>query len=524
MASTAVLVQTPAWGTGCPPLGIAALKSYLEARGHRIRAVDLNLQFFHAASDALKEQWAPDRHQFWLDPDRVRGVLEGELGDYARFCVAQILESKPRVVGFTVLFSTEHSVLWLARKIKEADPRCLIVCGGPQAGREAAGERLLDSQVVDCVVLGEGEESLNELLEKAEAGEDLATCRGLLLRRNGRIVETAPRPLLPDLTALPPADFSDFFMNSYTHAGMIPVSLSRGCPNTCAYCSEVTYWQRFRVRKAESLLSELRLQRERIPGLDSVTFHDSLVNGHMGELLRFAQGLVDEGAPIDWHGQAVIRKEMTRGALDLLRKSGCRSLTYGLETGSFSLMLKMGKLLAKGSDPDRIVRDTREAGIDCGLFFMTGYPGETEADFQMTLDFVGRNKDWISFVSPSAGFCDFHPGTRGHAHPDDFGIELREGSAHWVSKDGSNTYLTRLERFERFLDFVHDLKVPCAYPHRRLHLRNTIIGNYHYVYGQFELAVPYLQKAVDEEPPDETNVQRLAECLARRRETAAHAS
>jgi radical SAM superfamily enzyme YgiQ (UPF0313 family) len=513
MSLNVSLVLAPAGGPMCPPLGIAVLKSVLQRRGHRVRAFDLNLKLYHAAGPALQPQWQPARHPFWLEQVQVEAALERGLESNAVNCVRDILETKPRVVGFTTLYSTEHASLWLARRIKEADPACLIVFGGPQASRHAAGPRLLDSGVVDVVVEGEGEETFAELLECVERGLGLDRCKGLLLKQGGQVVSTGARPLIADLSALPPADFSDFYMRSYTRPGMIPVSLSRGCPNECAFCYEVAYWERFRVRKAESLLAEIELHRRTLPKLDVLFFHDSLVNGHMGELRRFAQGLVDRDLRVAWGGQAVIRKEMTRQTLELLRRSGCRWLSYGLETASFSVMLKMGKHLARGAQLDRIVRDTFEAGIKCDLNFMFGFPGETEADFQMTLDFVRRNKDWISTVHPSPGFCDFHPGTYGHRRPDDLGIEIGAATAHWISKDGSSTYLTRLARFERFLDLVYDLRINCGYPYRKLHLRNTIIGNYHYAGGRFAEAAPYLERALAEEPPDESSRLRLMECL-----------
>jgi radical SAM superfamily enzyme YgiQ (UPF0313 family) len=177
----------------------------------------------------------------------------------------------------------------------------------------------------------------------------------------------------------------------------------------------------------------------------------------------------------------------------------------------------MGKVLAKGSDVDAIVRDTAEAGIDCILNFMFGFPGETEEDFQASLDFVRRNKDYISMVQPSPGFCDFYEGTEGYKHPEKFDIVLREGSAHWNSKDGTNTYLTRMERFERFLEVVHGLGIKCSYPYRTVYLKNTIIGNYHFGYGRFDEAIPFLEKAMDTEPANGIVAARLEDCYWRTR-------
>lgn len=508
------LVQSPAWGVDCPPYGIAVLKGFLEKQGHKARAHDLNVRLYNRASAGLKAQWAPDRHQFWMDEGSVEHALGGELAREVGSAVEEILAQQPRLVGFTTLFSNQAAALHLARQVKRRSPKTLVVFGGPQASRRAGAEAILGSRAADYCVEGEGELALLELAGRLERRESPEGAPGLTYRRQDRLVETPPPPRLTDLAALPFADFSDFPMLEYRDVGCVPVSLSRGCPNQCVFCYEVQYWERFRARKAESLVREVGFMRKTLPAVNWLWFHDSLINGNMLEMRKFAQGLIDAKIPTRWAAQAVIRKDMTRDVLQLLKDSGCISLNYGLESASFSVMLKMGKVLAKGADVDRIVRDTFEVGIDCVLNFMFGFPGESEEDFQASLDFVARNKDWITMVQPSPGFCDFYRGTYGYEHPEQFGIELNGGS-HWSSLDGRNTYLTRMERFERFLELVNKLGLKCSYPHERLYLRNTIVGNYLFNKGRFDEALPYLEEAARSEPPNEIVSKRVEDCRER---------
>jgi radical SAM superfamily enzyme YgiQ (UPF0313 family) len=513
----AVLIQCPAWGVACPPYGIAVLKPYLAAQGFAVRTLDLNIRFYTAAGPDLRAQWDPSRHQFWMDPDCVRRAFDGELASEAERIVDEIVAANPRVVGFSTLYSNEQSSLLLARRIKARLPRCLVVFGGPQASKDAGGPKQVLSGVVDFAVEGEGELVFSAFLRRLKSGEDPALAPGLLFARDGRAVDTGLHPLAPEFSSFPFPDYSDFPMDDYQPAGTIPVSLSRGCPNDCAFCYEVQYWKRFRVRKAESLVAEVVHLKGTLKRVDHLWFHDSLINGHMGEMKKFAQGLIDAGVPTMWSSQAVIRKEMTRDVLDLLKASGCVCLNYGLESASFATMLKMGKHLAKGADLDAIVRDTTAAGIDCILNFMFGFPGETEEDFQISLDFVRRNKDHITMVQPSPGFCDFYQGTEGFKNPEKYGIDLREGSAHWTSKDGLNTYLTRMARFERFLAVIDELGLKCSYPYPRVYLKNTIIGNYHFTYGQYAQAIPFLEEASRSEPPNRVVAIRLEDCYRRTR-------
>lgn len=506
------LIQSPAWGTTCPPYGLAVLKSYLRSRGHAAKAWDLNIEFHAAAGAASKLNWDASRHPVWLDREKVKAALSGELLPVAERSVEAVAAFEPDVVGFSCVFSNQHAAQILAGMVKRRLPKAVVVFGGPQASLDADGEGIAVDPNVDYVVQGEGEETFCELLERLERGAPMDDCRGLLYGRGGRLTKTPSRPLIADLTGLPHADFTDFPLDYYTDEGCIPVSLSRGCPNQCKFCYEVEYWDRFRVRKAHSLVAEVIGQYRTLPYVHSLLFHDSLVNGHMEELKRFAQGLIDAGVKTRWSSQAVIRKEMTREVLQLLKDSGCVCLNFGLESASFATMLRMGKVLAKGADLDRIVRDAHEVGIECVLNFMFGFPGETEADFQESLDFVRRNKDYISMVQPSPGFCDFYKGTYGHRNPDELGIVLAEGSALWSSKDGANTYLTRLDRFERFLELVYSLGVRCAHP-PRLFMRDSVVADYLYARGERAAAAPHYLKAVRRDPFSVETLKRLIRCL-----------
>lgn len=191
------------------------------------------------------------------------------------------------------------------------------------------------------------------------------------------------------------------------------------------------------------------------------------------------------------------------------------NLTYGLETASLGLMLRMGKVLAKGADPAQIVRDTFEAGVDCCLNFMFGFPTETDQDFEATLDFLRANSPWIRSVNPCPQFTAVFEGTYLHEHPDEFGMDLTGSARYWTSKDGANTYPSRMARFERFLDVAYSLGIPCNYPSRTFLFKDAALGHYYYSRGEFELAKAHLERAVDANVADTEAASRLQDCRSR---------
>jgi hypothetical protein len=103
---------------------------------------------------------------------------------------------------------------------------------------------------------------------------------------------------------------------------------------------------------------------------------------------------------------------------------------------------------------ERVLKDTHDAGIVTVGNFMFGFPGETEEDFQMTLDFLRRNRPSLDRVYASATFTSLEAHSYLLEHQAELGVrELPPDQMHnlyWESQDGVNTYPVRLERYKRF--------------------------------------------------------------------------
>ncbi|MDD5130598.1 MAG: radical SAM protein, partial [Candidatus Omnitrophica bacterium] len=248
--------------------------------------------------------------------------------------------------------------------------------------------------------------------------------------------------------------------------------------------------------------------------IDHIDFHDSLINGNVRMLERLCDLIKSSGMKFRWSGQAAVTEEMTYPLLLKMKLAGCVCLNYGLETGSPSLMQRIGKLLAKNADLDRIVRDTHNSGIEGIYNFMFGLPGETEEEFQETLDFLARNKDYIDIVNPSPGFCAFDRGSYGYEHPDELGITMGVTGSLWESKDGINNYAARMEKFERFLGEARRLGIRSFYPDIRVINRDTVLGYYYFMKKEWSRAIVYLKEAVKQQPYNESNWAYFAKSSA----------
>jgi hypothetical protein len=140
-----------------------------------------------------------------------------------------------------------------------------------------------------------------------------------------------------------------------------------------------------------------------------------------------------------------------------MAQAGCTDLTFGLESFSNDVLAVM----RKGYKEDVAVetlKQTRAAGMTTGINLICGFPGETEENFQYTLDALKRNRENIDRVT-SLSICAVLPGSPLWTEGEKFGINVPPpGHYHeWESKDGTNTLPIRIDRHRRMKALVQEL-------------------------------------------------------------------
>ena len=499
----AVLIQCAGWGIATPPLALASLSSFARHHGFKILPLDLNIQHYTNRSAKYSKMWDIDHSQsFWNNSSFV-GEFASDNQEIINAQVSAIIKTQTKLVCFSVYASCMELSFVYARQLKAQNPEIKIVFGGPQASLNMGGAYILRQSSVDAIAQGEGELIFIDLLFKVKFNDSLKDVKGIIYKFEGKEVNNGPVESIRNLSLLPFADFTDFDFNLYRDSSTLPLMSSRGCPNQCIYCSEVVFWKTYRGYGAIRIVDEIEHHQKMYPQINRVEFQDSLVNGQIKRLEKFADEIIERKLKFTWVGQAVIRKEMTYELFKKLKDSGCECLAFGLETSTVGLMMGIGKLLSKGTEIDQLVEDGHRAGVSCAYNFMFGMPGETEEDAAKSLEFLRKHKDHVGTVNPSAAFCGFTPGTPGFDTPEKFDVVPSPVQGqYWQTKDGSNTLLVRLRRFEDFCSLADDLKVPTTYPHRQLLDRDRIIGCYHYFFNNFEVARPHFERWLEANPND----------------------
>jgi len=322
-------------------------------------------------------------------------VVEGSaLGLAPAVALGAILDFQPDVVGFTATTSEIIQAAGLAGELKRALPGVLSLVGGCHV-TAVPEDTLREFPAFDLAVLGEGEDTLCELLRRVSAGDRFPVGVPGTAGRSGEVpVRHAPRPLIHDLDTLPlPAwdlltGFPRRFRPSPARIRRWPcasIVLTRGCPNRCVFCDRSVFGNRCRAYTPAYAVNLVRDLYEH-HGVRELLIEDDTFVISTARVREFCERLMAAKLDISWSclGRA---DRVDSELLRVMRRAGCWQISYGIESGDPDILAAMNKRL----DPDRIraaVQWSRDAGLRTKGFFIVGFPGETLASLERTRRFA----------------------------------------------------------------------------------------------------------------------------------------
>jgi radical SAM superfamily enzyme YgiQ (UPF0313 family) len=429
MKGKIILALLPYWSPLIPPMGITCLKSYLAGHGYPVKTVDANVEprfqevidryydhlkeyipqgkqgnLYNIGSDVLRHHMMAHLHHrdekqyirmvkqlvgetFFtslrddqvIPLNRLMDTFFTRLREY----ILDLLEKeKPTVLGLSAYTVTLPSSLFAFRLAKEINPEIQTVMGGGIFSGELDirspnfNYLLEQTPYIDKIIVGEGEQLMLKLL-RGELPES---------KRVYTLEDTAPRTL--DLSQAPLPDFSDLDIRYYT---MLSTYTSRSCPFNCSFCSEKVLWGKYRKKNARQIVEELAQLSGKYRA-QLFLMSDSLLNPVVNDLAR---ALIDADLSIYWDGY--LRADPLACNPDNTfqwRRGGFYRARLGLESGSPRILEMMGKKITPQQIKESMA-SLAHAGIKTTTYWVIGYPGETEADFQLTLDLVEEMKDDI---------------------------------------------------------------------------------------------------------------------------------
>lgn len=385
-------LHQPDWSLNELPLGLGYLAGMVRKEGRW----DVRI---YNADFASPEGRAPDhRTLFARGHRRYRASLESPVHPVWREIRRVVVAERPTVVGLSVTSPLLSSARRVARIARDVLPGVRIVMGGAHASLVPEAT-LQQCPEVDACVVGEGEQTLCELLRAIENQGNLADVAGLVWRDGDTIQRNPARPLLDELGGLPfPAqaagevllDFESFPRRAF--ASMIT---SRGCPFGCAYCGCDAIWtRRVRRRPIPDLVAEVRMLERKLGVRDLRVLDDTLTLD--GDELRALCGVLDASRTTfsaQLHPSVVDDKR-----LGLLARSGCHTISLGLESGSDAILARVrpGTTVAQG---ERAAAVVKRHGLRLLCYYLVGLPGESPATLGETGRLMMRVKADLNVVS-----------------------------------------------------------------------------------------------------------------------------
>ncbi|NWG28608.1 MAG: B12-binding domain-containing radical SAM protein [Ignavibacteriaceae bacterium] len=298
---------------------------------------------------------------------------------------------KPDYVAIYVNLMTKLNVLEIIKFIRsEAELKnTKVILGGPEV-RYNASDFL--EHGADIIVIGEGEETMLELINKLETKDEgkLNEVRGIGFNNDyGEIIFTEERSLINNIDDLPFPNRKGIDISKYQQAwknyhkmDAISVSTMRGCPYTCRWCSRAVYGLSYRRRSPARVVEELLMLKEAY-NPDTIWFVDDVFTVSHKWLSEFNEEIKRSKLNIKY--ECITRADrMNEDVIKMLKESGCFRVWIGAESGSQKIIDAMDRRV-KVEQVRQMIRLTKKYGIETGTFIMLGYPGETEKDIEETI-------------------------------------------------------------------------------------------------------------------------------------------
>jgi len=423
--SNILLLLPPFYTPYTPPLGISVLKTYLEGHGYNLKCFDFNTiphiwvahhKYFELLQhlDGLTVQHGYTNLWYILQAHML-AHLNGAGATECASLISEILpvyELKPKVevvnglipivarlfrdidkvlsemdlssyavVGTSTYSTSLATSLYILRRVKEQYPDRMTVMGGGvfaddlADGSDNLAILLREFSYVDHIVMGEGEVLFRDLLNGKLRSKRV-------LMRN----DVGGAPLTT--TELRTPDYNDFALQDYLH---LCIEGARSCPFQCSFCSETVQWGGYRKKPAGVLAEQMIDLTERY-GNKTFFMGDSLMNPYIEDL---SISLLKRGSPVLYDGYLRADKIATdKKRVERWAQSGCVRCRLGIESASEKVLDAMNKKTTPAGI-SKVIKTLASAGIRVTTLWIVGFPGETEEDFQETVDFIREHHRYI---------------------------------------------------------------------------------------------------------------------------------
>ena len=326
-----------------------------------------------------------------LEPDPLRALLAH-------------LDEDTVCLGVTVLTGAPiRDALKVSRAIKQARPDLPVIWGGWHPS--LFPEQCLAEPSVDAVVIGQGEETFTEIVARLANGRGLEGIPGCAYRDSSLLSENFPTGERPGVTTAPPRPFRDVNLLPPHDYTLIEVERyfarkrqrqfdyisSQGCRFRCTFCADPTVFKRGWYGLDPGRMARELSAHHRRYHFEEISFQDETFFTSRARVEAVAEAFLAAGLGVPW--TATMRADqgdrLDEGLLQKCKRSGLRRVMIGVESGSPEMLQRIKKDITL----DQVFRSAEKCArheVGAILNFIVGFPGESDASIQETLDVASR--------------------------------------------------------------------------------------------------------------------------------------
>ncbi len=286
----------------------------------------------------------------------------------------------PGVAAISTMINCLPLLIMALRIVKKEDPEKVIIVGGP-GFTGVAYEAISLFPEIDVVAHGEGELQIVQLAEWIHGKRELQDIVGICFRAGKEVIKTEQAERIKNLDQIPYLDLEAIDLSDY---GGFPVMSSRGCPFKCSFCDVAPSWGRKNTRRSvEHVLDELDYLYEKV-GIEEVAFVDDLFIINRKWVEEFCRQKIERGNQMHWRANGHVNLA-TEELIALMAQAGCKSMFYGVESGSNSVLKEIVKNFTIEKAVDVLQMTNRYMTANLNLLW--AYPFEDTDDLMETLKY-----------------------------------------------------------------------------------------------------------------------------------------
>lgn len=284
--------------------------------------------------------------------------------------------------------------------IKKSLPVKIILVGTHVA---VLPEQSLCSSEADFGIINEGELTLLELVDCLSKNRDnYSDVKGICFKnKSGEIVCNSPRELVKDLDSLPfpsrnllPSE--KYHMPFFPDGPFATLISSRGCPYSCTFCRAGKVWgETTRRRSVDNVHNEIKHIVCDLK-IKNIVFMTDLFTIDKKWVSQLCEKIISEGPKFTWICNSRV-DSVDLGVLNLMKRSGCKLISYGVESGDQGILDSCRKNI-RVEDSKNAIKLTKKSGILSFAYFILGLPGETKSTIEKTINFaIELDSDYVNF-------------------------------------------------------------------------------------------------------------------------------